>query len=74
MVAGLQAEAVDGTATGGVQAATELSTEDTPTPREAAKRLARLTKEVQIMRLPPLINALPKQKLTPKWTLPLRSR
>jgi hypothetical protein len=74
MVAGPQAEAVDDTATGGVQAAAELSAEDTPTPREATKRLARLTEEVQITRLPPLINTPPKQKPTPKWTLPLRSR
>jgi len=72
MVAGPQAEAIDDTATGG--ATTEPSAEDMPTPREAAKRLARFIEEVQEMRLPPLINTPPKQKPAPKRTLPLRSR
>ena len=44
MVAGPQAEAIDDTATG--DATTEHSAEDTPTPREVAKRPARLTEEV----------------------------
>jgi len=72
MVARPRAEAADGTAMGG--ATTEPSTKDMPTPREAAKRLARFTEEVQVTRLPPLINTPPKQKPTPKRTLPLRSR
>ena len=67
MVAGPQAEAADGTATGG--ATTEPSAKDMPTPREAAKRLARFIEEVQVMRLPPLINTPPKQKPAPKANL-----
>ena len=75
MDVGPQAEAVDGTATGVVQATDELTVEGTPTPREAAKRLARFIEEVQVMRQPPLINSPPKQKLAPKrTTLPIWSR
>ena len=37
-------------------------------------QLARFTMEVQVTRLPPLINTPPKQKPAPKRTLPLRSR
>ena len=73
--AGPQAEAADGTATGVVQATDELTAEGTPTPREAAKRLAMFIEEVQVMRQPPLINSPPKQKPTSKrTTLPIRSR
>ena len=46
MDAGPQAEAADNTATGVVQATDELTVEGTPTPREAAKRLARFIEEV----------------------------
>jgi hypothetical protein len=72
--AGPQPEAADGTATGGAPATTVLSAEDTPTPREAAKRLARFSEEVLLMRQPPLINSPPKQKPPPTRTLLLRSR
>jgi hypothetical protein len=41
-----QAEVADGTATGGVQATTGLSTEDPPIPRKAAKRSARFIEGV----------------------------
>jgi hypothetical protein len=73
MDAGPQAEAVDDTTTGNVQAT--LSTKDMPTPREAAKRLAKFTEEVQVMRQPPLINSPPKQKPAPRRTnMSIRSR
>ena len=46
-------------------------TEDSPSPREAARRLARFTEEVVVVREPSLISSPP----TPsKQTLPLRSR
>jgi hypothetical protein len=48
--------------------------EDSPTPGEAVRRLARFIKEVVVVRKPPLISSPPKQKTPPKRTLPLRSR
>jgi hypothetical protein len=55
----------------GVVAPTE---DDSPTPREAARWLARFTKETLVMRQPPFISSPPKQKPPPKRALPLRSR
>jgi hypothetical protein len=48
--------------------------DDSSTLREAARRLARFTKEVLVMRQPPLISSPPKDKPLPKRALPLRSR
>jgi len=47
----------------------------TPTPREAARRLARFTEEVQLERMPPLIASTPRQKVaTIRQPMPKRSR
>ena len=47
----------------------------TPTPREAARRLARFTEEVQLERMPPLIVSPPRQKVaTKRQPMPKRSR
>ena len=47
----------------------------TPTPREAARRLARFTEEVQLVRMPPLIASPPRQKVpTIGQPMPKRSR
>ena len=43
-----------------------LSTEDTPTPKEAAKRLARFTEEFLGKRQPPLINFPSKEEADTK--------
>jgi hypothetical protein len=51
-----------------------LTEEDSPSSREAVRRLAKFIDEVRVMRLPPLIRSPPKQKAPPKRTLPLRSR
>jgi hypothetical protein len=48
--------------------------DDSPSPREAAMRLARFTKEVMVVRQPPLISSPPKQKPLPKRALPLKRR
>lgn len=57
------------------QAGTSAPVQDTATPREAARRLAKFAKEVQVSRPAPLIASQPKQKDVPrKHTLPLRSR
>jgi hypothetical protein len=46
-----------------------------PTPREAARRLARFTEEVQLKRQSPLIASPPRQKMTiTRQSLPIRSR
>ena len=47
----------------------------TPTPREAARRLALFTEEVQLVRMPPLIASSPRQKVpTIGQPMPKRSR
>jgi len=46
----------------------------TPTPREAARRLARFTEEVQLKRRSPLIATPPRQKAATRRPLPTRSR
>ena len=46
----------------------------TPTPREAARRLARFTEEVQLKRRSPLIDTPSRQKAATKRPLPARSR
>jgi hypothetical protein len=48
--------------------------EDSPSPGEAARRLAKFIDEVRVVRQPPLISSPPKHKTPPKRTLPLRSR
>jgi hypothetical protein len=55
----------------------QLDVEDddmTPTPREAARRLARFTEEVQCRRQPPLIASPPRQRAVTKRPLPIRSK
>jgi hypothetical protein len=47
--------------------------EDSPSPTEAARRLARFTEEVRVVRPPPLITSPPKQP-PPKPFVPKRSR
>jgi hypothetical protein len=54
--------------------AVALTEEDSPSPREAARRLAKFIDEVRVVRPSPLIRSPPKQKAPPKRTLPLRSR
>jgi hypothetical protein len=51
-----------------------LMEEDSPSPVEATRRLARFREEVVVVREPPLISSSPKQKTPPKQTFPLRSR
>jgi hypothetical protein len=46
-------------------AAVALTAEDSPSPGEAVRRLARFTEEVLVVRQPPLMNSPPKQK-TPR--------
>ena len=46
----------------------------TPTPREAARCLARFTEEVQLKQSLPLIATPPRQKAATKRPLPIRSR
>jgi hypothetical protein len=47
--------------------------EDSPSPGEAARRLARFTEDIRVVRPPPLITSPPKQ-LPPKQLVPKRSR
>jgi hypothetical protein len=47
--------------------------EDSPSPGEAARRLARFTEEIRVVRPPPLITSPPKQP-PPKQLVPKRSR
>jgi hypothetical protein len=48
--------------------------EDSPSPGETVRRLARFIEEVVVVREPPLVSSPPKQKTSPKRTLPLWSR
>jgi hypothetical protein len=54
--------------------AVALTAEDSPSPREASRRLARFKAKVVVLRQPPLISSPPKQKTPPKRTLPLQSK
>jgi hypothetical protein len=56
---------------------TTTLTEDespSPSPGEAARRLARFTEVVRVARSPPLISSPPMQKAAPRRTLPKRCR
>jgi hypothetical protein len=48
--------------------------DETPTPREAARRLARFLDEVRVVREPPLIASPPRQRAIAKWPLSVRRR
>jgi hypothetical protein len=54
--------------------ATADPSDATPVSREAARRLARFTEEVQLKRRSPLITTPPRQKAATKRSLPIRSR
>lgn len=54
-------------------AGTATASDATPTPREAARRLARFTEEVQLKWTPPLIASPPTQKAPATKTMPIRS-
>ena len=48
--------------------------DDTPTPREAARCLARILDEVWVVREPPLVSSSPRQRVRSKRPLPIRHR